>query len=183
MEQKKSGGIVIWLTGVSGAGKSTIAHALVARIQRIGLQSLLLDGDVLRAGLNSDLGFSEADRTENLRRVAHVASLFCQAGFVTVTATISPAAEHRERARQITGDSSFVEVFVDTPLEVCEMRDPKGLYKRARRGDIQHFTGISAPYEPPLTPDVVVRTQGVGINQCVDEIVDYLVRTHRIEHK
>ncbi|CAG9255625.1 Adenylyl-sulfate kinase [Paraburkholderia unamae] len=181
MEQEKSAGIVIWLTGMSGAGKSTIARALVARMQTFGRQSLLLDGDVLRNGLNADLGFSEADRTENLRRIAHVAVLFSQAGYVAVTATISPAAEHRERARQIAGKASFVEVFVDTPLDVCEMRDPKGLYKRARRGEIAHFTGLSAPYEPPCAPDVVVRTQHAEITQCVDAIVDYLLRTHRIE--
>ena len=183
METATSAGVVIWLTGMSGAGKSTIACALVNQLQTLGTRSVLLDGDVLRSGLNSDLGFSDADRTENLRRVAHVALLFCQAGFVAVTATISPGSEHRERARQIADRAPFVEVFVDTPLDVCEMRDPKGLYKRARRGEIPHFTGLSAAYEPPLDPDVVIHTQHAEVKQCVDEIIDYLLRKHRLKLK
>lgn len=134
----------------------------------------MLDGDVLRTGLNSDLGFSEAARTENLRRVAHVAALFCKEGFVAVTATISPEPEHRENARRIVGDANFVEVFVDTPLAVCEKRDPKGLYQRARRGEIPQFTGIGSPYHPPVHPDLTLHTQGNSVEHCVDSIVDYL---------
>jgi adenylylsulfate kinase len=178
--QEKSTGIVIWLTGMSGAGKSTIARALVDRLQALSCQSTVLDGDVLRSGLNSDLGFSDAARTENLRRVAHVAALFCLEGFVTVTATISPEAEHRANARQIIGEASFVEVFVDTPLAVCEERDPKGLYRRARNGEIPEFTGIGSPYHAPLHPDLTLHTPGNSINHCVDEIVQYLVRARRI---
>ncbi|WP_321936413.1 adenylyl-sulfate kinase [Paraburkholderia sp. J8-2] len=175
-----SAGLVVWFTGMSGAGKSTIARALVARLQAFDILSTVLDGDILRTGLNSDLGFDDADRTENLRRVAHVAALFCQSGFVAVTATISPESKHRKKAREIAGDQSFVEVFVDTPLEICEKRDPKGLYKRARRGEIKQFTGLGAPYQPPTAPDIVIRTHDSSISQCVDQIIAYLVSSHRI---
>lgn len=135
----------------------------------------MLDGDVLRTGLNADLGFSDAERTENLRRVAHVAALFCQEGFVAVTATISPEPEHRANARRIVGNDNFVEIFIDTPLAICEQRDPKGLYRRARRGEIPQFTGIGSPYHPPRHPELCLRTHGNSVDHCVDEIVDYLV--------
>ncbi|WP_321879290.1 adenylyl-sulfate kinase [Paraburkholderia bannensis] len=181
METDTPKGLVVWLTGMSGAGKSTIAQALVLRMQTFGIRSTVLDGDVLRTGLNSDLGFSDADRTENLRRVAHVAALFCQTGFVAVTATISPDSAHRENARRIVGEDSFIEVFVDTPLEICEMRDPKGLYKRARRGEVRQFTGLSSPYSPPVAPDVIVRTLSASANECVDQILDHLIRRHALD--
>lgn len=181
VEKATPTGTVVWLTGMSGAGKSTIARALVARMQTFDVRSVLLDGDILRTGLNSDLGFSTDDRTENLRRIAHVAALFRNEGFIAVSATISPDTAHRENARQIVGPASFVEVFVDTPLEVCEMRDPKGLYERARRGEIQQFTGLGAPYHPPDNPTVVVRTANASIGECVEHILDYLVRSHRID--
>ncbi len=143
----------------------------------------MLDGDVLRTGLNADLGFSEAERTENLRRVAHVAALFCKEGFVAVTATISPEPEHRENARRIVGDANFVEVFVDTPLDVCEQRDPKGLYKRARSGEIPQFTGIGSPYHAPLRPDLSLRTHGNSVEHCVDVIIGYLTSERRFALK
>lgn len=167
-------GIVVWLTGMSGAGKSTIAHAFVERMQTFGMRSIMLDGDVLRTGLNSDLGFSVEERTENLRRVAHVAALFRNEGFVVVTATISPNPEHRECARRIIGNDNFVEVFVDTPFDVCESRDPKGLYKRARRGEIKGFTGIASPYCAPTNPNLVLRTENTDVDSCVDKITEYL---------
>jgi adenylylsulfate kinase len=171
-------GVVVWFTGMSGAGKSTIARALVDRLQTFAVRATMLDGDVLRLGLNSDLGFSEAERTENLRRVAHVAALFCQEGFIAVTATISPEPEHRENARRIVGNATFVEVFVDTPIEVCEERDPKGLYKRARRGEIPQFTGIGSPYHSPENPDLTLHTQSTTVEHCVDNVVEYLSRVH-----
>lgn len=183
MATEASAGIVIWLTGMSGAGKSTIAKALVRYLRAQDIKSTLLDGDDLRAGLNSDLGFSAEERTENLRRVAHVAALFRNEGFVTVTATISPEPVHRENARQIVGQEAFVEVFVDTPLPICEMRDPKGLYKQARRGEVKQFTGVGAPYHPPVQPDVTLHTQVYGVEECVEQIVDYLVRTRRFNPK
>jgi adenylylsulfate kinase len=181
VEQEKPPGFVVWLTGMSGAGKSTIARAFVARMQTFALRAMVLDGDALRNGLNSDLGFSEAERTENLRRIAHVAALFRDEGFVVAVATISPEVEHRENARDIVGAQSFVEIFIDTPLAVCESRDPKGLYRRARRGEIAQFTGLSAPYHAPASPDLVVRTHNASVEQCVAQITDHLVGTHRIE--
>ncbi|MFX1695336.1 adenylyl-sulfate kinase [Paraburkholderia sp. A1RO-1] len=181
METGTSAGVVVWLTGMSGAGKSTIARALVDRLQTFSLRAMMLDGDVLRTGLNADLDFSEAARTENLRRVAHVAALFCEEGFVTVTATISPEPEHRENARRIVGEASFVEVFVDTPLEVCEKRDPKGLYRRARRGEIPQFTGIGSPYHAPTRPDLTLHTQEQTVERCVDRIVDYLMSVRHFD--
>ncbi len=168
---------------MSGAGKSTIAQALVSRIQTFACLATVLDGDVLRTGLNADLGFSDAERTENLRRVAHVAALFCQEGFVSITATISPEPDHRENARNIIGTQSFVEVFVDTPLHVCEQRDPKGLYKRARRGELARFTGVDSAYHPPGKPDVVLRTQNMSVDECVDAIVEHLCNRGRTEFK
>ncbi len=175
-----SPGAVIWLTGMSGAGKSTIAQALVKRLQTFAIPATVLDGDVLRAGLNADLGFTEADRTENLRRVAHVAALFCQEGYVAITATISPEVEHRENARKIIGEDAFVEVFVDTPLRVCESRDPKGLYKRARSGKITSFTGISSPYHAPEHADIVLPTEYADVGTCVARIINYLTKTRGI---
>lgn len=167
---------------MSGAGKSTIAHALVHRLQTLAIPAKVLDGDVLRTGLNSDLGFSGAERTENLRRVAHVAALFCEEGFVTVTATISPEPEHRDNARRIVGNGRLVEVFVDTPLEICESRDPKGLYQRARSGEIPQFTGIGAPYHPPEKPNLTLRTEGDTVEHCVDRIIRYLTRSRHIQN-
>ncbi|HZP27628.1 MAG TPA: adenylyl-sulfate kinase [Acidimicrobiia bacterium] len=151
-------GATVWLTGLSGSGKSTIASAFAARLAARGVLGYTLDGDNLRHGLNGDLGFSEADRHENVRRVAEVARLFADAGVVAVVPVISPYRAGRDHARRIHEDAGlvFVEVYVDTPLEVCEQRDPKGLYAKARAGELPGFTGIDDPYEPPLEPDVVV---------------------------
>ncbi|WP_321854825.1 adenylyl-sulfate kinase [Paraburkholderia tropica] len=179
METVASSGAVVWLTGMSGAGKSTIAQALLKRLHMSAVRAMVLDGDVLRTGLNSDLGYSDADRTENLRRVAHVAAMFCQEGYVAITATISPELEHRENARKIIGADSFVEVFVDTPLRVCESRDPKGLYKRARAGQIASFTGISSPYHAPEHADIVLHTESMTVDHCVAQIIEHL--THARE--
>ncbi|ABE30492.1 adenylylsulfate kinase [Paraburkholderia xenovorans LB400] len=172
-------GAVIWMTGLSGAGKSTLANALHLRLKEAGQAAIVLDGDVLRRGLNADLGFTPEDRTENLRRVAHVAALFMQQGFVVIAAVISPEHRHRRAAREIVGEG-FVEVFVNAPLQVCEARDAKGLYARARRGEIAHFTGISDPFEAPLAADLVIETDRMPVNEGVDRLLAHLVTMGRV---
>lgn len=146
---------VIWFTGLSGAGKSTLANALEKELHAHGKRSYILDGDNVRLGLNKDLGFTNADRVENIRRVAEVAKLMMDAGLIVMTAFISPFRTEREMARQLIGAENFIEVFVDTPLEVCEQRDPKGLYKLARNGQLSNMTGIYSPYEAPIAPHLV----------------------------
>lgn len=159
----------IWLTGLSGSGKSTIAYGLERRLLDAGRFAYVLDGDNIRHGLSSNLGFSAADRTENIRRVSEVAALMNDAGLIVITAFISPLRSDRAMARAIIG-SRFVEVHVDAPLAVCEARDPKGLYKRARRGEIADFTGISAPYEAPDAPDVPLATDRLSIEESCDRL-------------
>jgi bifunctional enzyme CysN/CysC len=166
---------VIWLTGLSGAGKSTVANLLERRLHSLGKHTYLLDGDNVRHGLNRDLGFSAADRVENIRRVAEVAKLFTDAGLIVLTAFISPFQAEREMARQLVGDDEFCEVFVDVPLEVAEQRDPKGLYRKARSGQLPDFTGIGSPYEAPVNPDVRIDATAVTPDQAVQQIVDRLV--------
>lgn len=166
---------VLWLTGLSGAGKSTIAEATVAALRARGAAVTLLDGDALRAGLNRNLGFSAADRDENIRRAAEVARLFVAAGVHVVVAMISPLRRQREEARTILAGSRFSEVFVDTPLAVAEARDPKGLYKRARAGLLPEFTGISSPYEPPLAPDVRIVTTETPAAEAAEALVTRLL--------
>lgn len=153
-------GAVVWLTGLSGSGKSTVAMALEQHLVEDGRFAYVLDGDNLRHGLCADLGFSEADRRENIRRVGHLARLFADAGCLVVTAFISPHRAERDQVRGLLPAGRFFEVHVATPLEICESRDPKGLYKRARAGEIADFTGISSPYEPPLAPELVLQTDG-----------------------
>ena len=172
-------GAVIWMTGLSGAGKSTVAEALHQRLKEAGHASIVLDGDVLRRGLNADLGFTSEDRTENLRRVAHVAALFMQQGFIAIAAVISPEHQHRRTAREIAGEG-FVEVFVNAPLTVCEARDSKGLYARARRGEIPHFTGISGPFEAPLAPDVIIESDRMPVGQEVDRLFAHIAAMGRL---
>src|SRR6478736_9320725 len=161
-----SGGIV-WLTGLSGAGKTTIARALEVELRRSGRAVWVLDGDCVRRGLCSDLGFTPADRQENIRRVSLVAQLFADAGLICIVALISPYRRDRDRARSAAPAGRFLEVFVHSSLEVCERRDPKGLYARARAGELKDFTGISAPYEPPLTAEVELRTDQLAVGECV----------------
>jgi bifunctional enzyme CysN/CysC len=167
-------GATVWLTGLPASGKSTIAAALEARLIEQGRNAYLLDGDNLRHGLNGDLGFSAADRSENIRRTAHVARLLADSGTVAIVSLVSPYAADRDAARELHGDEGldFVEVFVDTPLEECERRDPKGLYARARRGEISGFTGIDDPYEAPTAPDLVIR--GGSVAEAADAIADLL---------
>lgn len=174
-------GRVVWLTGLSGAGKSTLANALEATLHAAGKRTYLLDGDHLRHGLNRDLGFSEADRDENIRRVAEVARLFVDAGLIVIAAFISPLRRQRDAARAVFAPGDFLEVFVDAPLAVTEARDPKGLYRKARNGQLPHFTGIDAPYEPPLTPELVLPTHELSVTQCVDQLVT-LIDRHSPQH-
>jgi bifunctional enzyme CysN/CysC len=156
---------------LSGAGKSTIADLLDRRLHSLGRYSVVLDGDNLRHGLSADLGFSDADRTENVRRVGEVASLMADAGLIVVVALISPFEDDRQRARKAIGDDRFMEVFVDAPIELCESRDVKGMYARARRGSLQRFTGLGATYETPSTPDVHLRTDAITPDQAVETVL------------
>jgi adenylyl-sulfate kinase len=161
----------IWLTGLPGSGKSTIANALEQRMHAAGRHTMLIDGDQLRGGLNRDLGFSDADRAESVRRAAEVARLMVEAGLVVVVALISPFRADRAAARARFAAGAFMEVFVDAPLAVCEHRDPKGLYRRARSGQLSAFTGIDSPYEVPLAPDLRLATAEQGVDACVDAVL------------
>ena len=167
-------GCVAWLTGLSGAGKSTIARALEADLVRRGRAVYVLDGDNVRHGLNADLGFDPADRVENIRRIAHVAGLFADAGLIAITAFISPYRAGREQARAIAGPERFIEVYLDVPVQVCEQRDPKRLYRQARAGQVDGFTGVSAPYEPPAAPDVRLNTAELDAAACAARVLDCL---------
>ena len=166
---------VLWFTGLSGSGKSTVANAAEKILHDMGLQTYVLDGDNVRMGLNKDLGFSHEDRTENIRRITEVANLFADSGSIILTAFISPYREDRDKAREIISTDDFIEVFVSADLSVCELRDPKGLYKKARAGEIKGFTGIDAPYEAPLNPELIVETDKNDIEDCAQIVVDYLV--------
>ncbi|MEQ8260423.1 MAG: adenylyl-sulfate kinase [Alcanivorax sp.] len=161
----------IWLTGLSGSGKSTLANALEVALTEQGKHTYLLDGDNVRHGLNKNLGMSDEDRTENIRRVSEVAKLMVDAGLVVITAFISPFRADRDAARALFEDGEFVEVFADAPLEECEKRDPKGLYKKARAGEIKEFTGIDSPYEAPANAEVVVNTAENDIGECVRQLI------------
>ncbi|WP_442917339.1 adenylyl-sulfate kinase [Magnetovibrio sp. PR-2] len=166
-------GGVLWLTGLSGSGKSTVGLGLEQALHQLGYQAYVLDGDNVRAGLNKDLGFSPQDRSENIRRIAEVAALFAQSGTLVVTAFISPYQEDRDLAREVIGEG-FHEIHVDASLDVCESRDPKGLYKRARAGEIPEFTGISAPYEAPKKAELVLNTGELDIEQSVHKLLDHI---------
>lgn len=174
-------GKVLWFTGLSGAGKSTIANLVEKRLNEMGKLTYLLDGDNIRQGLNSNLGFSVEDRKENIRRVTEVSKLFLDAGIIAINCFISPFNEERENLRNIFLDD-FIEIFVDCPLEVCESRDIKGLYKKARLGEIKEFTGISSPYEKPQNPDVTISTHLYTVNQCVDVVMDFIANESQVPH-
>jgi adenylylsulfate kinase len=169
-------GAIIWFTGLSGAGKSTLAHAVEEFLHVHGGRTYVLDGDNVRHGLCSDLGFSAQDRTENIRRVGEVAKLFAEAGTIVLTSFISPYDEDRRRVRQMVEPGRFLEVFCDSPLEVCEGRDVKGLYKKARAGEIDSFTGISAPYEVPKNADLIVSTGSLSLAECVELVIELITR-------
>jgi adenylylsulfate kinase len=167
-------GVVIWFTGLPSSGKSTVANAVEKKIFEHGHLSLVLDGDNIRHGLNKNLGFSPEDREENIRRIGEVAKLFADAGLIAMTSFISPYRKDRDKARGLMKDGEFIEVFVKIPLDVAEQRDPKGLYKKARAGEIKEFTGISAPYEEPLNPEIVMDTSKLDVTQCRDIVINKL---------
>lgn len=167
-------GAVLWFTGLSGSGKSTIANTVDHKLFEMGKHTFVLDGDNIRMGLNKNLGFSPEDRTENIRRIGEVSKLYTDAGILVMTAFISPYLEDRDQVREIMGDGEFIEVLVKASLETCEERDPKGLYKKARAGEIKGFTGIDAPYEAPEKPELVLDSDSKGIDELADEVVAYL---------
>ena len=166
---------VLWLTGLSGSGKSTIAQALERRLHNEGFFAQVLDGDNIRSGINSNLGFSNEDRTENIRRIAEIAKLYLNSGIITINSFVSPTIAIRQQAKDIIGTEDFIEVFINTPLEVCETRDVKGLYKKARAGEIKGFTGIDSPYEAPPQPALEIRTNEVSVMEAVDQIVSFIM--------
>jgi adenylylsulfate kinase len=171
---------VLWFTGLSGSGKSTIANKVEEELFYKGISTYALDGDNIRSGINKGLGFTKEDRLENLRRIAEVGKLFVDAGIVTIAAFVSPLISDREQVKQIVGEKDLIEIFVDTSLEECEKRDVKGLYKKARAGEIKNFTGIDAPYEAPKHPDLHIKTETTGVDEAVQHIISYLEETHRI---
>lgn len=165
---------VLWLTGLSASGKSTIANALCKELHTRGVKSYVLDGDNIRHGLNKNLGFSPEDRKENIRRIGEVAKLFVDAGIIAITAFISPYREDRKNARTQLKKGEFIEVFAKCPLGECERRDPKGIYNKVKKGEIKEFTGITAPYEEPVNPEIVLETDITSIDQCVQAVLNYL---------
>lgn len=174
-QQLRQRGITVWFTGLSGSGKSTIAIALERRLTERGLFCRILDGDNIRFGINRDLGFSEADRTENIRRIAEVSKLFTETGIITLAAFVSPTNALRAMAREIIGAEDFAEIYVATPLEECERRDVKGLYQKARRGEIRDFTGISAPFEAPENPTLRIDTTNRPVEEVTDEVLAAII--------
>lgn len=167
--------LLLWFTGLSGSGKSTLANAVEDHLFKNDLTTYILDGDNIRSGLNSDLAFTEESRKENIRRIGEVSKLFLDAGTITLSAFISPFIDDREMVKKLVGVSNFIEIFVDCPLEICEQRDVKGLYKKARKGEIKNFTGIDSPFETPKDPDVYVNTHEKSIEQCTSDIIQFIL--------
>jgi len=167
---------ILWFTGLSGAGKSTLAHAVEEALHQQGCRTFVFDGDNVRHGLCSDLSFSEEARKENIRRVGEMSKLFLEAGVIALTAFISPYRSDRQKVRELVGPADFVEIYCRCSLEVCERRDVKGLYKRARHGEIKEFTGISSPYEEPVNPELIIDTGEASLETCVAQVIDYLGR-------
>jgi len=170
----KQKGVLLWFTGLSASGKSTVANEVTYQLHQMGKLTYVLDGDNIRHGLNKNLGFSPEDREENIRRISEVGNLFADAGLVTTTAFISPYRKDRDFARQLLGEGRFIEIFVKASVETCEKRDPKGLYQKAKNGEIKEFTGISAPYEEPLKPEIVLDADTMTIEEEVEMVLDYL---------
>lgn len=167
-------GAVIWITGLPGAGKSSLAMGLEQKLMRLGYSCYVLDGDNIRGGINSNLSFSPEDRSENIRRVGEVAALFADAGLICISAVISPYIKDRARAKAAVRNGDFFEVYVRASLEICERRDPKGLYAKARRGELNDFTGVSAPYEVPINPDLIVDTEFMSLESCLEMLTDFV---------
>ena len=172
---KKQKPCLLWFTGLSGSGKSTVANAVDEMLYEMGYHTYVLDGDNIRHRLNKDLGFSSDDRIENIRRIGEVAYLFVDSGLIVLSAFISPFTAERQMVREMFGDGEFIEIFVNTPMDVCEQRDPKGLYKKARAGQISQFTGIDSAYEVPENPDIEINTSDLNLHQCAQKVVDQLV--------
>jgi adenylylsulfate kinase len=171
-------GVVLWFTGLSGSGKSTLAHAVEQKLYDMGHLSVVLDGDNIRHGLNKNLGFSPEDRQENIRRIGEVGKLLAHTGVITMTAFISPYREDRNTVRRLLQPGEFIEIYMDAPLKILENRDPKGLYQKARKGEIKEFTGISAPYEAPENPEIHLNTHELDLNHCVEVIITYLQKNN-----
>jgi len=165
---------ILWFTGLSGSGKSTIANAVEGRLLEMRKHTYLLDGDNIRMGLNKGLTFSDDDRVENIRRIGEVSKLFVDAGVIVLTAFISPFQKERDTVRALVGEGEFIEVFIDAPLDICESRDPKGLYQKARKGEIPNFTGISSPYECPINPEIHIFNDKITIEAVAQQIIDYM---------
>ena len=173
---------ILWFTGLSGAGKSTLAHAVEDNLHNQLVRTFVLDGDNIRKGLCKDLGFTDDDRTENIRRIGEISNLLMQAGVITLTAFISPFIKDRQLVRQLVNEGEFIEIFCDASLEVCESRDVKGLYKKARTGEIPEFTGISSPYEKPENAEITLNTDEMGINDCVEKVIEYLMERGMLDN-
>lgn len=173
-ERNRYNGVVLWLTGLPSSGKSTLGHEVERLLFERGCNSCVLDGDNIRHGLNKNVGFSPEDRKENIRRIGEVAKLFAEAGVIVFTAFISPYREDRDQARALNEPGRFFEIYCECSVGECEKRDPKGIWQRARKGEIEEFTGVSAPYEEPLTPEIIVQTDKCGLEECAEQIMRYL---------
>jgi len=171
---KKQKPCILWFTGLSGSGKSTVANGVESKLLELQKHTYLLDGDNIRMGLNRGLSFSDEDRVENIRRIGEVAKLFVDSGTIVLSAFISPFQADRDQVRALVGEGEFIEIFIDTPLEVCEGRDPKGLYKKARAGEIPNFTGISSPYEAPGNPEIHIKNNGISVEEASNKVIAYL---------
>jgi adenylyl-sulfate kinase len=179
-QQKRQKPCILWFTGLSASGKSTTANAVEQKLFELGHHTYLLDGDNVRHGMNNDLGFSDADRIENIRRIGEMSKLFADAGLIVLSAFISPFRADRQMVRDLVEDGEFVEIHMSTPLSICEQRDPKGLYKKARQGEIKNFTGIDSLYEAPESPDITLNTAECDIDACAEQVIAYLKQNHII---
>jgi adenylylsulfate kinase len=182
-QQNSHRSVILWFTGLSGSGKSTVAHAVEEELHQAGCRTFVFDGDNVRHGLCANLGFSAEDRHENIRRIGEMAKLFIEAGVIAMTAFISPFRVDREGVRALVSENDFIEIFCNSPLEVCEERDVKGLYKKARAGEIKNYTGISSPYEPPEHPDLVLDTAGNSVETNVEKVLTFLEERHIFSRK